>query len=78
MAGLSPFAAMTNILPLNLLNSVKTFRENSNVSSGTMKKGFNGIISIKDVQCFCYHRDSEKKIKFKMETDFFSNIKLQH
>ena len=74
MAGLSPFTAMTNILSLNLLNSVKTFRENSNVSSGAIKKSFNGIISIKDVQfrkCFCYHRDSEKKIKFKMETDFF-------
>ena len=76
MAGLSPFTAVTNILSLNLLNSVKTFRENSNVLSGTIKRGFNGIISIKDVQfwkCFCYHRDSEKKIKFKMETDFFQH-----
>ena len=32
MAGSSPFTVMTNFLSLNSLNSVKTFRENSNES----------------------------------------------
>ena len=31
LAGSSPFTVMTNIFSLNLLNSVKTFRENSNI-----------------------------------------------
>ena len=33
----NPFTVMTNILSLNLLNSVKTFRKNANVSDQFVK-----------------------------------------
>ena len=45
MVGSSPFTVMTNILSLNSANSVKTLRENSNVSDMNDKLHRNKTVS---------------------------------